>query len=61
MVFDVLDEVNVGKNTSLLVNLLKSEGIEVLSLETRMLDVQEAMYLSIRQLQFKEMEIDKYL
>lgn len=57
---EILDEKTRNANIGAFVDLLKNEGIEILSTETRSLDVQEAMYLNIRQLQAKERELDKY-
>lgn len=58
---EILNDKKGNVNIATFVNLLKNEGIEILSMETRPLDIQEAMYLSIRQLQAKEKELDKYL
>ena len=50
VVLEVRDPALLAKNTGMLVNYLRAEGLEILSLETRSLDIQEAMFLRVRQL-----------
>ena len=49
--FEIKSQSMASRNVSTISTLLRGEGLEVLSLETRELDVQEAMYLRNRQLQ----------
>jgi hypothetical protein len=51
IVLEIRDQKLVAKNTSTLINFFRAEGIEILSLETRSLDIQEAMFLRSRQLE----------
>jgi hypothetical protein len=48
IVLEVKDPALLAKNTGMLVNYLRAEGLEILSLETRSLDIQEAMFLRVR-------------
>jgi len=48
VVFEIKDETLLPRNLASLVTLLRGDGLEVLSLETRTLDIQEAMYLRTR-------------
>ena len=50
IVLEVKDPALLAKNTGMLVSYLRAEGLEILSLETRSLDIQEAMFLRVRQL-----------
>ena len=50
IVLEVKDPALLAKNTGMLVSYLRAEGLEILSLETRYLDIQEAMFLRVRQL-----------
>lgn len=61
LAIEIIDEKSYDSNKGALIGLFKSEGMEVLSIETRPLDIQEAMYLNIRQLQEKEDGLDKLM
>lgn len=50
VVLEVRDPALLAKNTGMLVSYLRAEGLEILSLETRSLDIQEALFLRVRQL-----------
>lgn len=47
-VFEIKDEKNAARNTAAFSTLLRGEGLEVLSLEIRALDVEEALFLRSR-------------
>ena len=49
-IFEIKNLENGAKHTGSFVNLLKGEGMEILSLETRSLDIQEAMFIKNRQI-----------
>lgn len=55
--FEVADGADGTAAASALVTLLRSEGLEALSLETRPLDAREALHLRSRQLQAREEEL----
>lgn len=50
VVFEIKKEKHSARNIGTLLNLLRGEGLEILSLEARALDIEEAMYLRFRQL-----------
>lgn len=47
-VFEIKDESTASRNVAALATLLRGEGLEVLSLEVRALDVEEALFLRSR-------------
>jgi hypothetical protein len=47
-IFEIKNLENGPKNIASLINLLKSEGMEILSMETRPLNIQEAMFIKNR-------------
>ena len=59
IVLEVKDPALLAKNTGMLVSYLRAEGLEILSLETRSLDIQEAMFLRVRQLKQQQRGIAK--
>lgn len=60
-IFEIKNFENGANNIGSLLNLLKGEGMEILSMETRPLDVQEAMFVKYRKVQLKEQEISEKL
>jgi hypothetical protein len=56
-IFEIKDLENGEKHIGSFVNLLKSEGMEILSLETRSLDIQEAMFIKNRKVQEQDQEV----
>ena len=56
-IFEVKKLDSGAKNVASLVNLLKSEGLEILSLETRPLDIQEAMFIKNRKICEEDAEL----
>ena len=47
-VFEIKDEDTASRNVAALSTLLRGEGLEVLSLEVRALNVEEALFLRSR-------------
>ena len=56
-VFEIKEGSDWGSHVGALVTLLRAEGLEVLSLETRALDAQEALHLRSRQLHARDEEL----
>jgi len=50
-IFEIKNLENGVNHIGSLINLLKSEGLEILSMETRPLDIQEAMFIKNRQVE----------
>jgi hypothetical protein len=48
-IFEIKNLENGVNHIGSLINLLKGEGMEILSMETRPLDIQEAMFIRNRQ------------
>jgi len=55
--FEIKEGHDWGSHVSALVTLLRAEGLEVLSLETRALDAREALHLRSRQLQAQDEDL----
>jgi len=58
-IFEIREEATAAKNIAALTTLLRSEGLEVLSLETRALDAEEALFLRSRQLAVQEHDLSE--
>ena len=58
-IFEIREEATAAKNIAALTTLLRSEGLEVLSLETRALDAEEALFLRSRQLAVQERDLSE--
>jgi len=56
-VFSIQEGNDWGRHVGALVTLLRAEGLEVLSLEARPLDAQEALHLRSRQLHARDEEL----
>lgn len=58
-IFEIREEATASKNIAALTTLLRSEGLEVLSLENRALDAEEALFLRSRQLAVQERDLSE--
>jgi hypothetical protein len=58
-IFEIKNLENGSKHISSLINLLKGEGMEILSMETRSLDIQEAMFIKNRRVSIQEAEMSE--